>query len=201
MGINSSHYVSVNWPMADSYNRNATLTSSALLLKRKAHRLAFELRRRSNWGSRLDWDADQVVIHVWVEMRLWWGPRLSWNTDLKSASELKRWTGWDPRLSWKVEIHVCIKTRPSCWNEVRVQELVFSDFYTVYTMALAKSDFLELHFRLRFDSSFVFVMNFPWGIISLLSNLFVSSQVARDSARVCVPNTYYQTVNPMLTRE
>jgi len=57
-------------------------------------------------------------------------------------------------------------------------------------MALAKSDFLELHFRLRSDSSFVFAMNFLRGIISLISNLFVSSQVARDSAYVCVRQTH-----------
>jgi len=50
MGINSSHYVGVNWPMAGSYNKNATLASSVLSLKREAHRFAFELRRGSSWG-------------------------------------------------------------------------------------------------------------------------------------------------------
>jgi len=72
MGINNHiMWVLIDPVMTDSYNRNATLVGSVLLLKRVTHRLMFELKREIGWGLRLIWNAELAEVRVWVWMQSW----------------------------------------------------------------------------------------------------------------------------------
>ena len=79
----------------------------------------------------MSWDAELIMVSVcsW-NMELTAISVCSWNAELAEVRvcSLERRAGNGSRLQLEARSTFCIKTRPSSWNEIRVQGLVFSNF-------------------------------------------------------------------------
>jgi len=132
MGINNLiTWVLIDPVMADNYNRNVTLVGSVLLLKRRAHRLAFELRRGIGWGSHLNWNAE--LAEVWVGIQSWlqlvfavgtqsWlrSAFAIWNAELAEV-RVCSWM-WGPHFVLKRDLRVGMRFAPKDLSSIKIRQ-------------------------------------------------------------------------------